>query len=732
MEYDQYNLSTMLFDDDSLLKDEFEEGLHSNVSFEITVFNSETGKITFTNGYLANVLKYDKEEYEQKSLGNLIHSEDLFFYTNVLNSLLQNRLMPVALRLKHKDEGYHWFKFHLAFTDRSKNQITALIKEINQDLVFSENFYHHQQFAIDIAAASPLIIFVYDNEKNRNVYQNQRMYEVLGYTEEEFKPSREFLRQLYHPDEIKDLSYYFQQIITRLKDNEIVSKEYRLRHKDGNWIWIYSCDKVFRRNEKGEVIQTIGILQDITERKRNEQKFIELNNELYQKNIDLLHQEEKLTQSNQMLIQQQEAMKEVFEKFLEKQQLIEGIARAVPAELLAFNVSDFNIIFSNKKLAWILGYSVDEFQNLNAFRFLRLIHPDETSNARMVLQKLKEQAHSIKSEIRLRHKKGHYKWIYADFVPLEKGDNIKYIALLYDISQVKLTQERLKKLNKELYVSNIQLTKKEARLDLANKNLLNKQEEIQKSYEQVRMINHELTQKQQELEFTLNELSNKNFELDQLVYKISHDLRSPLSTILGLVNVIKMENDLGKQMNYVGLIENRILKLDGFIKSMLNYAKTSRTQIVAEEIDFRELIQGCLSDLEYLENFKRMHTLVQIDPPGEPFYNDFLRINIIFSNIISNAFKYYNPNEEYNYLKINIHIRPEMVNVSFEDNGIGIHKEYLHKIYDMFFRATQKSDGSGLGMYIVKQTVEKLKGNIQVESNAGIGTRFDLTLPNLR
>jgi signal transduction histidine kinase len=99
------------------------------------------------------------------------------------------------------------------------------------------------------------------------------------------------------------------------------------------------------------------------------------------------------------------------------------------------------------------------------------------------------------------------------------------------------------------------------------------------------------------------------------------------------------------------------------------------------------------------------------------------------SNIISNAYKYYNAANR-SYLKINVKVTPFVLEMEFHDNGIGIKKEYVKKVFDMFYRATEKSQGSGLGMYIVKQAVDKLKGSIKVKSTFGKGTTIKITLPN--
>lgn len=241
--------------------------------------------------------------------------------------------------------------------------------------------------------------------------------------------------------------------------------------------------------------------------------------------------------------------------------------------------------------------------------------------------------------------------------------------------------------------------------------------------------NWKLEAREQELKLTLDELSERNFELDQFMYKTSHDLRSPLSSILGLVNLAKQDGEQERMVEYLQKIEGRVRKLDDFVKSMLSYAKVSRSEVQTSTIDLKAMINACIHELEYLDNFKKMHITIQ-QKESVPFQSDSMTLRLIVANIISNAFKYYNPVVN-SFLKINISVSAKRALITVADNGIGIKKEYLSKISQMFFRATEKSEGSGLGMYIVKQAVDKLDGQMKIESTYGKGTTIRLEVPNI-
>jgi PAS domain S-box-containing protein len=227
-----------------------------------------------------------------------------------------------------------------------------------------------------------------------------------------------------------------------------------------------------------------------------------------------------------------------------------------------------------------------------------------------------------------------------------------------------------------------------------------------------------------------NELKRTNFELDSFVYRASHDLRAPLRSVLGLINLARLEPDAEQRNMYLKLVEKSINKLDSFILDLTNFSRNSRLDIEVQEIDFRAIISECINNLRYMDHADKIKCTINTDQ-GYPFYSDITRITIVFQNMISNAVKYQRVEADNSYVEINIKTHEEWADIEVRDNGRGIQKEYLEKIFDMFFRASEDSYGSGLGLYITKQVIEKLQGNLVVESQVNVGTSFRIRLPNL-
>ncbi len=224
------------------------------------------------------------------------------------------------------------------------------------------------------------------------------------------------------------------------------------------------------------------------------------------------------------------------------------------------------------------------------------------------------------------------------------------------------------------------------------------------------------------------ELEVRNLELDNFVYKVSHDLRAPLSSIMGLVNLVNHERGSDSVYEYIGMIENRIKQLDHFISDILSHSKNLKMDVIYSQINFRSIIDDCFSSLSYLPQTSQISKKINIE--GGDFYSDQWRISEILRNLISNAVKYYSTRRDESYIEIDIMVERTYASIYFGDNGIGITEDRLPKVFEMFYRATEMGEGSGIGLYIVKNAIERLGGVIRVKSEANKGTSFEITLPN--
>ena len=224
-------------------------------------------------------------------------------------------------------------------------------------------------------------------------------------------------------------------------------------------------------------------------------------------------------------------------------------------------------------------------------------------------------------------------------------------------------------------------------------------------------------------------LKKVNEELDKFVYRSSHDMRAPLASIQGLINVMRMEPPHQWSKDYLGMIETSTRRLNLFIEEIINYAINKNADIVSEEIDIHQLVQEAFEQHQYLPNADRIQLIVDTKLDGV-FRSDPQRLRILMNNLISNAVKYHDYDKPSPYVKITVsEVASQPTRIIVEDNGIGIQNQYLGKIFTMFYKANDLRKGSGLGLYIVQDTLKKLGGSIEVTSGLGLGTKFIITLP---
>jgi signal transduction histidine kinase/Tfp pilus assembly protein PilF len=307
---------------------------------------------------------------------------------------------------------------------------------------------------------------------------------------------------------------------------------------------------------------------------------------------------------------------------------------------------------------------------------------------------------------------------------------------------------------------NYYLNKKKAndRLQALNIQISEKQEEIQRQAEELietnsRLIdvNHDLQQKQDEIEAQSEELREANeaiflansnlerkvadrtaelrqayLELDTFFYRSSHDFRRPLTTFMGLAEVAKITLKDPNAIHLFDKVKETAVNLDKMLLKLQSISDVGVQQLAYKEVYFRELIDSIITTYQYDVNRKGIQIIVNIKRNELFSYPSLLKI--IIENLLENAINFcanVNP-------VITISARQEGDRFIFqiEDNGQGIDPAYKKRIFDMYYRASLDSKGNGLGLYIVKKAVDKLEGNIRVESELSKGTGFQIDIPN--
>ncbi len=223
-------------------------------------------------------------------------------------------------------------------------------------------------------------------------------------------------------------------------------------------------------------------------------------------------------------------------------------------------------------------------------------------------------------------------------------------------------------------------------------------------------------------------LREKNSELDAFIYKASHDLRGPLASIIGVANLARTEVSEEAALRYLSLIGKSTKKLDIILNELLDATRIKKAPLKFEQVDVQEVLTDAFDGLTHLMNGSRVR-LQQENHLQASIRTDAHLLHSILQNLLVNGITYANPEAEDPYVKVTVDQVKDKLEIEVEDNGQGIAPRVLPKVFEMFYRGSNQSKGSGLGLYIVKNAVEKLNGQVTVDSQEGKGSKFSLILP---
>lgn len=321
----------------------------------------------------------------------------------------------------------------------------------------------------------------------------------------------------------------------------------------------------------------------------------------------------------------------------------------------------------------LLGYKEDELDDITIEFLQSRVHPEDQTLSEKILMKGNENEKFFQDEFRLKTKNGHYKWFSISGVAkFEKDKPLLVVGSAIDINE-----------------------RKNAEQELLRKNI---------------------------------ELAKTNKELDRFVYSASHDMRAPLSSLLGLIDVAEKSDDPADLPMCFSMMKKRIGTMEGFIREVTDYSRNTRLEITNSDIPLHDFFNQAFDNLEFSfpKGTLRFENKIA---KGLTLYTDPNRIKVVVNNLLSNAIKYSDPLKSERVITCNAEIVSNKVCIEISDNGLGIEEEHVEKIFEMFYRASDQSEGSGLGLYIVSETLQRLKGTISCKSKIGEGTTFTICLP---
>lgn len=377
-------------------------------------------------------------------------------------------------------------------------------------------------------------------------------------------------------------------------------------------------------------------------------------------------------ESENGLISQQKELQDLAKELEKSKNRYAMVVDGTEAGIYEWDIAT-NRLKATTQFKKLLGYEDDEVLEIDFDFYKSRFHPSNLPGVDENLKHAVENGTRYQHELQIKLKDGEYRWFLdSGMVSMKNGSATMAVGSIIDINNRKSAEQQLRHKN--------------------------------------------------------TELEKANEELDRFVYRASHDMRAPLSTLMGLLNLAKYATTAEELEEYHQLMINRIDTMDGFIKEVTDYSRNTRVAIAKDKINVSDFVEEVLDSFEFLSTEPNVKLYQEIDPKME-ICSDTSRLKVVLSNLIYNAIKYHDKNKPERFVRVQAVKQNKCLIIRIIDNGIGISPKYHKRIFNMFFRATESSSGTGLGLYIVKETLLRLKSTIVCESEVNQGSKFEVRIP---
>ncbi|HEV8513460.1 MAG TPA: HAMP domain-containing sensor histidine kinase, partial [Cyclobacteriaceae bacterium] len=297
---------------------------------------------------------------------------------------------------------------------------------------------------------------------------------------------------------------------------------------------------------------------------------------------------------------------------------------------------------------------------------------------------------------------------------------------------------KVKKLNREISEQNEEIISQSEELIEANQALGKMNREISEQKEEIQAQAEELTESNQtiarvnlsleeKVKIRTAELKEAYNELDTFFYRSSHDFRRPLTTFMGLAEVAKVTLKDPSALELFEKVNETARNLDKMLVKLQSVSAVGTQELIYTEILLDQILQIELDNFheEIIRRSIKVLTEIKLK---QPFISYPVLIKFIIQNLLENSIAFCGV--ESPFIKFRAYQVANETVLEVSDNGQGIESTYLNRIFEMYFRANERSRGNGLGLYIVKKMVDKLNGRIELKTELGIGTTVWVYLPN--
>ncbi|MEQ9438888.1 MAG: PAS domain S-box protein [Cyclobacteriaceae bacterium] len=661
----------------------------------------------------------------------------------------------VVHKTKHGKKQHIHASFHLVDEDKAlPKEILMVNRNISEKIEMRDSVLAANQHLKVHIDNSPLAYIQWDEQFKVQQWSDQAT-NVFGWTEEEVRGKTLDQLQLVHQADRKKVDNLMIEILSGTKENCVCESRYYT--KSGEVIYCEWYNSVMR-DKQGKITSMLSLINDVTDKVTSKQKLKEVHLQL-----------EHTLSSIRTVVWSLELIEHRLNvKYISPNiNKITGISATVlsrniyqwqalihPTDLLSYKryltsllrgktdyaELEYRIIDRQGRIKWVLDQINVERNNgvvtlsgsLKDITVKRELWKLAEESERKIRHITKTIPGVIFQMIRSKDGREWFKYLNKESEMLEIKDGLlqSNISVFWE----KIIPEDRLAVKEALHHSEIHLARFDSSFRVMNGDKVEWYRAVSEPEwleEEKRTIWTGIIMDTTEQRQLLEELERRNFELTNFAYRVSHDLRAPLSSVKGIVGLAQMEENSPTVTSYLSMIESSIHRLDQFICNVLHHTKVANDQIRAEKIDFQKITAEILNDLSYMPAYDRIEKQIEVSEEVVQYCSDPMLIMVILRNLISNGIKYHDPSKSQSYFRISITKVNHGIQVIYKDNGVGIAQEKLSKVFDMFYRASESSNGSGIGLYILKQAVEKLQGHIQVQSALQEGTSFEIILPKL-
>ncbi len=645
------------------------------------------GKMQFCNDFGLEYLGFTNSEVSDEEWASTVHPDEIESIKALwAEAISKKKAFTNTQRQKNKSGEFQWFKVSAnPFFDETgdiKNWIGISIN-IDEEILSSQEL-KAVNTRLDLSIRnSKSGIWDWDLKKDVIVY-NDNWWEMLGFKKGELEENTSIWERLLHEDDKKKALQTLNDHINGKTD--FYESIYRLKTKSNEWLWIYDTGRVIDRGANGEALRFIGMQQDFTSRKFHED-FI------------------KRSESNmRILAESAQRLMELPTQDKIKEHVVDEIYNYIGGRGIVTYTS-YEDNGNTWRITKIKGYSnlLKKISNLLNRPIEGLSGPTDKKSM---------DANSFGKLIS-----------YKPNIPvLLKGVIGK--ALIKALKRI-VNLEKIYTIGiaKNTYIhGNIAIIPKDVNLELDHNFI----ETI------VYQTASALERKEIEEKIILQnkELSDLNSEMDLVIKGLSHDLKAPINSAKGLLELTENESNTEFNSELRSHLQKSLNRLDDITNDLLGMVYNHRSSLEKTKINIKKIIEEVIDNQENESGYKDSEWKIKVDQKAD-FYVDSKRIKLILRNLFSNSIKYRDKNKAKNIIEIKANCNNDYLKIEVKDNGIGMKKEQLDKVFEMFYRADHSTRGIGLGLHIIKQAVQKLDGTIEINSEYQEGTEIIFSIPNM-